>query len=366
MKKKIAVIGSGNFGTAVARHIARNLGNKKSLQKDWKKQVDMWVLEETLPGGRKLTEAINTEHRNVKYLPDATLTSNLVAQPDLAEAVRDASLLILVPPHQFVRGVSRNIATMLTPRQKKEIVCVSLAKGIEFDKKNRVIRRMSQVFQDETGVKNSQLAALSGANIANEIAADMYADTTIASSSAPVRQDLYTLFNTDNFVVELCSDVAGVELGGALKNIIAIAAGVVDGLGYGNNTKAAVIRAGLIEMIKFGSIKELGHVSKKETFLSSAGVGDLITTCFGGRNRMFGEQLGRLWKDDPKAARSVSLEQLEADLLKGQKVQGAHTSEEVYSVLKAFNLAKEFEVFSSVYEICYKRRDPRKLYRRVD
>jgi hypothetical protein len=191
----------------------------------------------------------------------------------------------------------------------------------------------------------------------------MYCDTTIAAMSADVREELFGLFNTDNFVVELSTDVAGVELGGALKNIIAIAAGVVDGLGYGNNTKAAVIRAGLIEMIKFGSFKELGHVAQRETFLGSAGVGDLITTCFGGRNRMFGEQLGRLWRDDPKAARSVSLEQLEADLLRGQKVQGAHTAEEVYAVLKAFGLTNEFQVFTSVYDLCCKRKDPRALYR---
>jgi glycerol-3-phosphate dehydrogenase (NAD+) len=363
MKKKIAVIGSGNFGSAVARHVARNVARKKGLQNVWRKQVDMWVLEETLNDGRKLTEVINSEHVNVKYLPTASLPQNLVAKPDLADAVSDASLLIMVPPHQFVRGISRQIAQMLTSKQKKEIICLSLAKGIEFDKKNKVIRRMSQVFQDETGVKAAQLAALSGANIANEVAADMYADTTIAALSTAVRKDLFGLFNTDNFVVELTNDVTGVELGGALKNIIAIAAGVVDGLGYGNNTKAAVIRAGLIEMMKFGSFKKLGHVAQEETFLSSAGIGDLITTCFGGRNRMFGEQLGKMWKDNPAAARSVSLEQLEADLLKGQKVQGAHTAEEVYAVLKAFGLTKEFPVFISVYEICRKRKDPRALYR---
>ena len=363
MKKKIAVIGSGNFGSAIARHVAQNVAQKKGLQNVWRKQVDMWVMEETLKDGRKLTEVINSEHVNVKYLPTASLPQNLIAKPNLADAVSDASLLIMVTPHQFVRGISRQIAQMLTSKQKKEIICVSLAKGIEFDKKKKVIRRMSQVFQDETGVKAAQLAALSGANIANEVAADMYCDTTIAALSAAVRKELFGLLNTDNFVVELSTDVTGVELGGALKNIIAIAAGVIDGLGYGNNTKAAVIRAGLIEMMKFGSFKKLGHVAQKETFLSSAGIGDLITTCFGGRNRMFGEQLGKMWKDDPKAARSVSLEQLEADLLKGQKVQGAHTAEEVYAVLKAFGLTKAFPVFTSVYEICHKRKDPRVLYR---
>ena len=363
MKKKIAVIGSGNFGSAVARHVSRNVAQKKGLQNVWRKQVNMWVMEETLTDGRKLTEVINSDHVNVKYLPTASLPQNLVAKPELADAVKDASLLIMVPPHQFVRGISRQIAQMLTPKQKKEIICLSLAKGIEFDKKKKVIRRMSQVFQDETGVKAAQLAALSGANIANEVAADMYADTTIAALSATVRKELFGLFNTNNFVVELSTDVTGVELGGALKNIIAIAAGVIDGLGYGNNTKAAIIRAGLIEMMKFGSFKKLGHVAQKETFLSSAGIGDLITTCFGGRNRMFGEQLGKMWKDNPAAARSVSLEQLEADLLHGQKVQGAHTAEEVYAVLKAFGLTKAFPVFTSVYEICHKRKDPRTLYR---
>ena len=202
MKKKIAVIGSGNWGTAVGRHVARNVAQKKGLQNLWRKQVDMWVMEETLDDGRKLTEVINSEHVNVKYLPPASLPQNLVAKPELADAVKNASLLIMVTPHQFVRGISRQIAQMLTSKQKKEIICLSLAKGIEFDKKNKIIRRMSQVFQDETGVKAAQLAALSGANIANEVAEDMYADTTIAALSAAVRKELFSLFNTDNFVVD--------------------------------------------------------------------------------------------------------------------------------------------------------------------
>ncbi|MFH1538827.1 MAG: glycerol-3-phosphate dehydrogenase (NAD(+)) [bacterium] len=362
-KKKIAVIGSGNWGSAIARHVARNIASSGKLQRDYARQVDMWVLEEILKDGRKLTEAINTDHVNVKYLPQASLPANLVAKPDIEDAVAGASILILVPPHQFVRGVSRRIAKAMTPRQKREIICVSLAKGIEFDAKKKVIRRMTQVFQDETGVRDSQLAALSGANIANEVAADMFAETTIASPRADVREELHRLFHTDNFVVELSSDIAGVELGGALKNIVAVAAGVVDGLGYGNNTKAAIIKAGLQEMIEFGSYGELGHLSEKNSFLSSAGVGDLITTCFGGRNRMFGEQLGRLWKNDPEKAKKISLERLEEELLHGQKVQGVDTAKEVHAVLKSFGLLDEFPLFVSVYNVCFRRKDPRRMYR---
>lgn len=362
-KKKIAVIGSGNWGTAVARHVARNVARSPKLRKTFARQVDMWVFEETLKDGRKLTEVINTDHVNVKYLPQAALPENLVAKPELADVVDGALILILIPPHQFVRGISRRIGAMLTPRQKKELVCVSFAKGIEFDAKTRVIRRMTQVFQDETGVSGRRLAALSGANIANEVAADMFAETTIAAVDPKVREELFDLFHTSNFIVELSDDIAGVELGGALKNIVAVAGGIVDGLGYGNNTKAAIVRAGLQEMIEFGSYKELGHLSKKDTFLGPAGVGDLVTTCFGGRNRMFGEEIGKLWKTDPEAAKRASLEELEERLLRGQKVQGVHTALEVYTVLKAFDLLEEFPLFASVYDVCFKRRDPRKVFR---
>jgi glycerol-3-phosphate dehydrogenase (NAD+) len=363
-KKKVAVIGSGNWGSAVARHIARNILLKQDLQQDYETEVDMWVFEETLKDGRKLTEVINTDHVNVKYLPDASLPVNLVAKPELADVVKGASVFILIPPHQFVRRLSKQIAGMLTPEQKKSLVCVNFAKGIEFDKDTKVIRRMSQVFQDETGVRDDQLAALSGPNIANEVASDMYCETSIASPSPDVREDLYRLFHTDNFTVELTADVAGVELGGALKNIVAIAAGLVDGLGFGNNTKATVVRTGLMEMIKFGSYERLGHLSEQDTFFGPAGLADLITTCFGGRNRMFGEALGRMWINDPDKARSVDLAALEARLLGGQKVQGAHTAQEVFAVLQDYDLVNEFPVFKSVYQVCFEKKDPREVYRR--
>lgn len=364
MKKKIAVIGSGNWGTAVARHVARNVLNNRALAKDYEKQVDMWVFEEKLKDGRNLTEVINTDHVNVKYLPHASLPPNLVAKPQLAGVVDGASLFILIPPHQFVRRLSGQIAAMLTPRQKKSLVCVSFAKGIEFDKNERVIRRMTQVFQDETGVRDAQLAALSGPNIANDVAADMFCETCIAAPSPDVREDLYRLFHTDNFVVELTGDIAGVELAGALKNIVAIAAGLVDGLGFGNNTKATIVRAGLMEMIKFGGYRELGHLSKQDTFFGPAGLADLITTCFGGRNRMFGEAMGKMWLSDPEAAKNISIDALEAELLNGQKVQGVHTASEVFAVLKDFQLAGEFPLFTSVYDVCFRKKDPRRVYRR--
>ena len=363
-KKKIAVIGSGNWGTAVARHVARNVLENRNLKKDYHREVDMWVFEETLKDGRKLTDVINEDHVNVKYLPHASLPVNLVAKPELADVVEDAGLFILIPPHQFVRRLSAQIAEMLTPSQRKNLICLSFAKGIEFEKKDRVIRRMTQVFQDETGVRASQLAALSGPNIANEVAADMYCETTIGAPSADVREELFRLFHTDNFTVELTNDIAGVELGGALKNIVAIAAGLVDGLGFGNNTKATVVRTGLMEMIKFGQYKQLGHLSKQETFFGPAGLADLITTCFGGRNRLFGEAMGRIWADDPAGAKNISIDALEEKLLKGQKVQGVHTAGEVYAVLKDFGLVNEFPVFASVYEICFKKKNPAALYRR--
>ena len=212
------------------------------------------------------------------------------------------------------------------------------------------------------------VSVLMGANIANEVAKEQFCESTIGSLY-PDQAELFKLMlDTRNFRINIIDDVQGVELCGALKNIVAIAAGIVDGMGLGENTKAAVIRIGLIEMKNFSyifdtlnekaALEESRNLSfshndlhvpgttRWETYFESCGVADLITTCFGGRNRKLAEMHARTGK---------SFEELETDVLNGQKLQGPSTAKEVYQILSAFKKTNEFPLFVSVYKICYEK-----------
>ena len=190
---------------------------------------------------------------------------------------------------------------------------------------------------------------MSGANIANEVAAEKFSETTIGYRSKKEGEMWKRLFQTPKFRVSLIDDVGGVSICGALKNVVAIAAGFIDGLEWGDNAKAAIMRIGLAEMMKFGldNIKD----AKPETFLrESSGVADLMTSCMGGRNRKVAEAFAR-------AGGSKSFDDLEAEMLNGQKLQGACTAEEVHGYLKARGKVEDFPLFKAVYEIAYKGRD---------
>ena len=210
-----------------------------------------------------------------------------------------------------------------------------------------------------------------GANVANEMASDAFCETTIGYGRAPnpgvsgpsarartltrvppprryvnkTNGDLFKLaFDCPSFKVGTVQDTVGVELCGALKNIVAIGAGFCDGLGYGGNTKAAIIRIGLKEMIKF--CKTFYNGIDDDTFLESCGVADLITTCFGGRNRKCAEAFAA-------AGKQKSLDEIEKELLGGQKLQGTLTAKEVNHILKMKGMEAEFPFFTTVYKISY-------------
>ena len=270
-KEKIAMIGSGNFGSA----LTRILGSNALAHDAFEDEVKMWVFEEEWQGG-KLTDAINAENENVKYLAGAKFTPNVVATPDLADAVSDATMLAFCLPHQFLKPSLGTIRDGVAGRNVKGL---SAIKGIDFDENGLVL--ISDLIRNDVGIDTS---ILMGANVANEMASDAFCETTIGFSDQ-TNGDLWKLaFNCPSFQVGLVQDTVGVELCGALKNIVAIGAGFCDGLGYGGNTKAAIIRIGLKEMIKF--CKTFYGGISDDTFLESCGVADLITTCFGGRNRL--------------------------------------------------------------------------------
>jgi glycerol-3-phosphate dehydrogenase (NAD+) len=290
----------------------------------------MYVYEEDV-NGEKLTEIINKKHENVKYLPGVKLPENVVALADVRETVKDAHLLVFVMPHQFVKSLCRQMQGHLRQGAK----AISLVKG--FDCENAKINLISQYVR---GILNIECCSLSGANVANDVAHEQFAETTIGYEDQDTAQVFQLLFDTPYFKVNAVPDVAGVELCGALKNIVALAAGFVDGLGLGSNTKAAIIRLGLLEMRRFAAMFYSGVI--EETFWDSSGVADLITTCYGGRNRKCAEIFVKTRK---------SFKQIEKDELNGQKLQGTHTARDVYVFLTAQGKRQFFPLFTTVYEI---------------
>lgn len=193
---------------------------------------------------------------------------------------------------------------------------------------------------------NADCSVLMGANVANDMASDAFCETTIGFKD-PKNGELFRLAYDDySLKVGTVQDTVGVELCGALKNIVAIGAGFVDGLGYGGNTKAAIIRIGLKEMVKFCKTFYPNDGISDDTFLESCGVADLITTCYGGRNRKCAEAFAA-------AGKSKSLEVIEAELLGGQKLQGTLTAKEVNHILKMKGMEDEFPFFTTVYKISY-------------
>ncbi|MEA2460742.1 MAG: glycerol-3-phosphate dehydrogenase, partial [Actinomycetota bacterium] len=232
---------------------------------------------------------INLFHENPPYLPDTTLPDNLVATNELEEALEGAEIVVMgVPSHGF-RGVLKQVAPIAGP----ERVYVSLTKGLEVDTR----KRMSEVIIDEVeGIPDGGIAILTGPNLAKEVVRGFPAASTIACKDEEVGKHLQDVFQAQTFRCYRNADVVGSEIGGALKNVIAIAAGIADGLGFGDNTKATVLTRGLAEMARFA----VKFGAQPLTLLGLAGVGDLMATCASpqSRNHSVGIELGKGRKID--------------------------------------------------------------------
>lgn len=389
-KHRVCIVGSGNWGTTIAKVVAENTAANSDI---FEEQVQMWVFEEQyqLPHDskhydarselstkpQKLTALINGLHENVKYLPDIALPHNIVANPDIVDAVQGATILVFNLPHQFIAKACEQLQGHIVPYARG----ISCIKGVAVDDSG------CELFSERIGHKlGIYCGALSGANIATEVALEKFSETTVAyeppavdsrhpapappssasssspttdrprpsSSSAPHLQAMPTslpplhhanmqkLFHRPYFHVRLVDDVAGVSLGGALKNIVALSAGFVDGLGWGDNAKAAVMRVGLRESVKFGKTF-FGDTVHTRTFTEeSCGVADLITSCSGGRNF-------RCAKMSVQERRPIG--EIEERELNGQKLQGTSTAYEVNAFLRAKGMEKEFPLFTAVYNI---------------
>lgn len=260
---RVCVLGGGSWGTTVASLAAHNTDTM------------LWCRDE------QTVDDINTRHTNSRYLEGYELHPALKATSDLEQAVRTADLLVMgIPSHSY-----RETLSVAAPFVRPWVPVLSLTKGLEQGTR----LRMSQVTNEV--LPGHPAGALTGPNLAKEVLAGGAAASVVAMADEVVAEALQEVFSTDLFRVYVNDDVIGCELGGALKNVIALASGMADGLGTGDNTRAAVITRGLAEITRLGYA--LG--GRPETFAGLTGMGDLIATCISpqSRNRFFGEQLGK-------------------------------------------------------------------------
>lgn len=317
--ERVAVIGGGSWGTALADLLAKN-GHDTTL----------WIYEQDLACEMSATRI------NSVYLPGFSLHPALNCTSSLSEALLDRSMILLVTPVQVMRTVLSQATGLIGP----ETVLVNASKGIELD----TLKTVSQICSDLLGSEAlSHYVALSGPTFAREVAAGLPSLIVAASRNQICAQRVQNAFSNNSFRAYTNSDVIGVELGGAIKNVIAVAAGICDGLGFGHNARAALITRGLAEMNRLG----LAMGAQQATFAGLAGMGDLVLTCTGdlSRNRTVGFKLGQG-------------ERL-ADILAEMRMvaEGVKSAESVY--LLANRLGVEMPIVEKAYQILHEDKPAR-------
>ncbi|MCB1249875.1 MAG: NAD(P)H-dependent glycerol-3-phosphate dehydrogenase [Acidimicrobiales bacterium] len=319
MRITVAVIGGGSWGTTVAHLAASNV------------PTVVWARD---PG---VADEITTEHRNSRYLAGYDLHPSLRATADLAEAVRQADVVVMGVPSHCFRATLTDVAEHI----RAWVPVVSLTKGLEQGTR----LRMTQVIQEV--LPGHPYGVLTGPNLAKEILAGDAAATVIAMSDPNVADEMQRVFAGRLFRVYTNHDVVGCELGGALKNVIAIASGMADGLGTGDNTRAAVITRGLAELSRLG-VALGGH---GVTFSGLAGMGDLLATCISpqSRNRYVGVQLGK----------GHTIDEIVAEM--DQVAEGVKTAPVVLEL--AASVGVEMPIAEEVYEVCHNGRSATDAYR---
>lgn len=299
----ISMIGTGSFGTSLAMVLDSNHHN-------------------VLMYGRnnQTIDEINNNHSNKKYLKDIELTESIRATNDLKEAVTHGDLLVLAVPVKAMRSVSKEINKLLNDLDKKVLIC-HVAKGLELGSHKRV----SEVISEEIDEKNyTDIAILSGPSHAEEVSLKQPTTVSTASINKTGQKEIQDVFINKYFRVYENNDLIGVEVGGALKNIIALAIGVLDGLGFGDNTKSAVITRGLHEIARLGT--KVG--ANPLTFMGLTGVGDLIVTAMSEHSRNF--RCGRM------LASGQSLDEIIENM--GMVVEGVNTTKAAYELSQIHNV----------------------------
>jgi len=319
MQLRVAVLGAGSWGTTVAALASRNA------------PTCLWARR------AELAEEIARAHTNERYLPGYPLPPDLRATASLEEAVHEADVVVLGVPSHGLRPVLQEAGRWLRPW----VPLVSLAKGLE----EGTHRRMTEVIGEV--LPEHRAAALTGPNLAREIMAGYAAAGVIAVDDPMIGRQIQQVFHSGLFRVYTNRDVAGCELGGALKNVIAIAAGMGDGVGVGDNTRAAVITRGLAEITRLG----VAMGGRPETFAGLAGLGDLVATCTSpqSRNRSVGEELGRGRK----------IEEIVTSM--HMVAEGVRTTRVVMDLAARHGV--EMPIAREVYGVLYEGRTARQAYR---
>lgn len=306
---KVSVLGSGSWGTAMAMCLADN-GH----------DILLWSRKE------ETTAELSKTHINEKYLPGVLLPENISYTSDISKC-GEADVIIVATPSHTVREVCRNIA----PHIKEGQIIVSISKGFDTEKYNR----LSQVIQEE--IPSCVVAAMSGPSHAEEVVKRLPTTNVVACKDIEVAKHIQEIFNSEHFRIYTTDDIVGVELGGSLKNVIALCAGVSDGLGYGDNTKAALMTRGMAEIIRLG----LAMGAKYETFTGLSGIGDLIVTCTSmhSRNRRAGILIGQ-GKSPEEAQQEVKM-----------VVEGVKTAKAVKHLSEKYNV--EMPISQVAYEVIF-------------
>lgn len=313
---KIGVLGGGSWGTATSVLLA-NKGNEVLV---WDRNID--VINE-----------LNIHKRNEKYLPGITIPDNILGVNNIEECCKDSEILIIAVPSQGVRDVCGKLKAFV----KKEQIFVSLAKGIE----NSSLKRVSEVVNEFFPENN--ICVISGPSHAEEVAKNIPTTVTSSSASMDKAQFVQDVFITPTFRVYTNPDIIGVELGGAIKNVIALAAGISDGIGYGDNTKAALMTRGIAEMARLG----IAMGAQPLTFAGLSGIGDLIVTCTSmhSRNRRAGILIGQ-GKTPEEATKEVKM-----------VVEGITTTASVYKLSQRLNI--EMPITNQLYDILFNNKNPK-------
>lgn len=319
--RRIAVIGAGSWGTA----LAKLLGDKGE-------NVSLWAHR------REHVAALQTARENTTYLPGYRLNENIAVTADQKEAVAGRSFVVMVVPSHVFRDVFSQLIEHLEPNAS----IISATKGIENNTLMTMTRIMAETIKPREKLKGvlGRIGVLSGPSFAKEVAQGIPTAVTVAAQTKEVAKQFQDVFFTERFRAYTSTDVVGLEIGGALKNIVAIAAGICDGLGYGTNTRAALITRGLAEITRLGV--KMG--AEPLTFSGLAGLGDLVLTCTGdlSRNRLVGLKLGQGKK------LNIILDEME------MVAEGIKTTRSARSLARKEGV--EMPILEQVYQVIYEEK----------
>jgi glycerol-3-phosphate dehydrogenase (NAD(P)+) len=316
MCSKIAFLGGGSFGTALAIMLAK----KGISTKIWSKN-------------KSVVEDINVKRENIRYLHGAVIPVGVEASTNIQKIVEGSDYIVLAVPSHVIREVCSNIKEIVSENQ----IIISIAKGIE----EKSGKRLSQVIKEE--LPSNPVVILSGPSHAEEVAQDIPTTVVVTSERMDFAEKVQDLFMTNKFRVYTNDDLIGVEIGGAVKNIIALAAGISDGIGYGDNTKAALMTRGISEIIRIGT--KLG--GKPETFSGLTGIGDLIVTCTSmhSRNRRAGMLIGK----------GATVEEATKEI--GMVVEGIKACKAFYELKE--RLGVSMPITDVLYKVVFENKEPK-------